>query len=55
MNVLRIDDHVREVVLADHFAGQLLAIVPRSGSDQGLVEDEGFGFGVGQHFAVAQR
>jgi hypothetical protein len=28
MNVLRIDDHVREVVLADHFAGQLLAIVP---------------------------
>ncbi|MNT80938.1 hypothetical protein D3C72_2204710 [compost metagenome] len=54
MNLLRIDDQVREVILADHITGQRVTVIAPSGSGQGVIEDEGGGLGIGQQLAVAQ-
>src|SRR5689334_15449286 len=54
-NLLGLDDQMREVVLADHLAGQFMPIVACRCSGQGLIEDEGRCLGVRQQFAVAQR
>ncbi|MNW02155.1 hypothetical protein D3C71_1979010 [compost metagenome] len=46
---------MREVILADDCAGQLMSVIPGGRAGQGLVEDEGGSLGVGQQLAVAQR